>query len=81
MREFKRLKALEDGDWMEFSYNKEPKCPHCGDEFNIQDNEAWSLYDENGPHTVECVTCGNDFQVSSHANWSFSTDEQEDTHA
>jgi Zn ribbon nucleic-acid-binding protein len=80
-RDFKPLEALKAGDWLEFVANKAPKCPHCGEDFDIRENEAWFLYDENGPHDVECVRCGNEFQVSSIANWSFSTDEQEDADA
>lgn len=69
--------ALDADGWIEFSGNSSPKCPHCGDDFNITDNEAWHLYDENGPHEIECPDCGNEFKVSSSATWTFSTDEQE----
>lgn len=74
-----KLAALKAGDSFDFSSNKHPKCPHCGDDFDIQEREAWYLYDENGSHDVECPRCGNEFQVSSLASWTFSTDEQEDT--
>ncbi len=73
-----KLSALKSGGFMEFCANKMPKCPHCGDDFNITDNEAWHLYDDNEPHTVECTRCKNEFSVSSTARWSFSTDEQEE---
>lgn len=72
-----RLKALDAGDWLDFWGNNQPKCPHCGEDFHIADNEAWHLYSEDGPHDVECPSCDLEFQVSSLASWSFSTDEQE----
>lgn len=71
------LDALKAGNWLEFSSNKQPKCPHCGEDFDIQDNEAWHLYDDNDTHDVTCPSCDLDFQVNSSASWSFSTDEQE----
>lgn len=73
-----KFSALNSGNRMDFFGNKDPKCPHCGHDYDIRDNEAWHLYDENGPHKIECWFCDNTFQVSSSADWSFSTDEQED---
>lgn len=73
-----KFAALKAGRSLEFSANSSPKCPHCGDDFDITNNEAWFLYDDNETHTVECRRCENEFQVNSHARWSFSTDEQED---
>ena len=81
MRDFKPLGALKDGGLLEFVANKQPKCPHCGDDFDITANEAWFLYSEDETHTVECTRCDNEFQVISVARWSFSTDEQEDDDA
>lgn len=73
-----RLAALHKGPSYEFSANTAPKCPHCGEVFDIQEGEAWFLYDEQNTHDVECPDCNMEFQVNSHARWSFSTDEQED---
>lgn len=73
-----KFEALETQGWHEFSGNSQPKCPHCGDDFDITDNEAWFLYNENETHEVECPSCEKSFQVSSTAIWSFSTDEQDD---
>lgn len=73
-----RLASLKTGKFWEFSANKHPKCPHCGDDFDIRENEAWFLYDDNDTHDVDCPSCGLDFQVNSHASWTFSTDEQEE---
>lgn len=74
----KPLAALEAGPSYDFSGNKNPKCPHCGDDFDITDNEAWFLYDENDTHTVECPNCDHEFQVNASATWYFSTDEQDE---
>ena len=73
-----KISALKNGDHLAFVANDSPKCPHCGEDFDIHANEAWSLYDENEQHEVECPSCLNLFQVTSSARWSFSTDEQED---
>jgi transcription elongation factor Elf1 len=76
-----KLSALKSGHWSDFSMTVNPICPHCGTEFDIRENEAWFVYDDNNTHTVECNRCENEFQVNSHARWSFSTDEQEDDDA
>jgi uncharacterized protein with PIN domain len=73
-----KLSALNAGGWFDFSMNRQPRCPHCGSDFDITDNEAWHLFDQNETHTVECPVCDLPFYVNSHAVWSFSTDEQED---
>ena len=73
-----KLASLKSGNWSDFSYLKQPKCPHCGSDFDISENEAWFLYDENDNHDVECPSCSGEFSVRSHATWRFSTDEQED---
>jgi len=72
-----RFAALLAGDWYQFTGNKQPKCPHCGDDFDIKAEEEWRLYDENITHDVTCPSCDLEFQVSSIASWLFSTDEQE----
>ena len=77
MAETKRLAALESGDFWEFFANKEPKCPHCGSDFSIRENEAWQLYNDNEGHDVTCPSCELDFIVNSSATWVFSTDAQE----
>ena len=72
-----RLAALEAGNQWDFCANKSPKCPHCGDDYNITDNEAWELFDE-GDHEVECPACDQAFTVSVIVSHSYSTYEQED---
>lgn len=74
-----KFAALNARHSLDFCANKMPKCPHCGEDFDVQANEAWFLYDEQGgPHDVECADCHLPFSVNSIANWSFSTDEQEE---
>lgn len=73
-----KLEALNKAGWSDFSMNDKPRCPHCGDDFDIRENEEWRLYDENDSHDVECMGCHLSFRVNSHARWSFSTDEQDD---
>lgn len=72
------LSALKGGKFLEFAVNKEPKCPHCGANFDIARNEAWHLYDDNDRHEVTCPVCDLDFKIESHADWRFSTDEQDE---
>ncbi len=73
-----KFSALKSADSLDFFANKKPKCPHCGSDFDISDNEAWELYDENDTHEIECDSCGHEFSVVSSATWTFSTGEQED---
>lgn len=61
---------------LEFFGNKSPKCPHCGTESDVSDNEWWKLYEE-GEHEVTCPSCDEDFTVSTSVSYSFSTDNQE----
>lgn len=74
---FKALRTAKHPS-IDFSMNDNPKCPHCGERFNVRENEAWELYSEDSSHELECDSCGQEFTVVSHATWKFSTDEQED---
>lgn len=73
-----KFAALKKGPSYDFYGNSDPKCPHCGEDFNIRENEAWYLYNDNENHSVQCSSCSVEFSVNSIANWSFSTDEQDD---
>jgi len=73
---FAALKARKS--FLQFAYNRHPICPHCGEEFDIDRNEAWRLYDDNDRHDVTCPSCDEGFQVESHCSWTFSTENQED---
>lgn len=61
----------------DFWSNKHPRCPHCGNECDVNDHELWHLYEE-GEHEVSCPHCGLDFAVSTTVTYSFSTDSQPD---
>jgi hypothetical protein len=69
------LKASEDS--MEFWGNEDPKCPHCGDDFDVSENEAWEVYGE-GEHELTCPSCDLDFTVETRVSYSFSTEDQPD---
>lgn len=77
MAEASRLAALNDRGSCDFSYEKNPRCPHCGETCRIEDQEWWHLFDE-GEHEVECPHCDLQFTVSTRVTHHFSTDEQED---
>lgn len=72
-----RLAALKRDGEMEFWGNKNPKCPHCSHEYDIQDHEAWALYEE-GEHEIECPLCDLTYIVSVNVSYSYSTDDQPD---
>ncbi len=72
-----KLKALREGDWLDFWGKDNPKCPHCGVESDVSENDWWHLYEE-GEHEVTCPSCDEDFTVSTRVSYSFSTDEQEE---
>jgi len=77
MSENQRLQALENGSSIDFWCNDSPKCPHCGDDFNIQDAEAWHLYSDDDTHQVECPSCDLEFNVTTNVKYTFTTDDQE----
>lgn len=75
---FRALKGCKGAmERLEFFASSDPKCPHCGDECSVSDNEWWKLYEE-GEHDVTCPSCDEDFTVRTSVSYSFSTDEQED---
>lgn len=68
----------EDGPCpLDFWGNKSPRCPHCGKECDVSENEWWYLYEE-GEHEVSCPYCDEDFTVSTSVSYRFSTDNQEE---
>lgn len=74
---FQALKeARERGEvWWEFAGLDAPKCPHCGEEYDITEHEAYNLY-EDGEHDIDCYDCGQEFLVSVRVSYSYSTDVQ-----
>jgi hypothetical protein len=74
----KPLNALKTGDRWDFVLSEQPRCPHCGDLYDIHENEAWSLYDmQRDSNDVICMGCDLLFTVKTEATYSFSTDEQD----
>lgn len=79
MTKFAALRqAIEDEGSCPMDYwgNKQPRCPHCGTEHDVSDNDWYRLYDE-GEHEVTCPSCDEEFTVSTRVSFSFSTYEQE----
>ena len=72
-----RLEALNNGERMDFWANDEPKCPHCGQESSVIENEWWKICEE-GDHEVSCPHCETDFTVTTRVSYTFSTDNQDD---
>ena len=74
---FKALnKTRENGDEIRFWRNKNPMCPHCGESYDIQENQAWDLYEPSiEEHEIECPECGIEFNVRVTVSFSYSTDE------
>lgn len=76
--EIERLAALKADTSFDFWRNDDPKCPHCGQDYPIYENEAWHLYDDQRDHEVECNFCELPFKVITNVAYTFSTDEQDD---
>ena len=68
-------KSQEEGEWLEFFGNDNPKCPHCGADCEISQNDWYSLYEE-GEHEVTCPDCDRDFIVSTSVSYTFTTEHQ-----
>ena len=51
-------------------------CPHCGSIYDINDHEAWQLYDE-GDYDIECGVCDFEFNVVVGVIHHYTTTDQE----
>jgi uncharacterized Zn-finger protein len=75
------LKSARDGSgrahFTDFIANKEPKCPHCGEEIDVNEHEMYQLYDDQD-QDIDCPLCGEQFHVQVHVSYSYSTDDQPD---
>lgn len=79
MSKVTRLAALEADDRGDFWGNANPKCPHCGTDYNITEREAWELYDQDeGQHEIECPSCDLKYTVQVRVSYTFDTEEQEE---
>lgn len=77
---YEALRKAEDQDCTtDYWREQNPRCPHCGQVYDIQEHEAWGLYGDDGSdHQVECGECDQEFTVTVHVSYLFSTDEQPD---
>lgn len=72
-------KARESGSTRKFEKGDNPRCPHCGETYDIHYHETWELYDPNeNPHEIECGECEKEFTVSVRTSFSFSTDDADE---
>jgi uncharacterized Zn-finger protein len=77
VKPFEALRAAKHS--VDFALNNSPKCPHCGENYDISRNDAWHLYDDNDIHQVDCPGCEQEFSVTTHCRYTFSTDEQDES--
>ena len=79
MDKFAALKKAQEKEGGEFRSeywgNKMPRCPHCGTECGVIENEWFDLCEE-GEHEVSCPHCEGDFSVSVTVIYRYSTDKQ-----
>lgn len=69
-------KARKDGDTLDFCCEETPRCPHCGEPFVIEDNEAWWLYDQKlDTASIDCPSCELEFTTMVITKFYYSTDE------
>ena len=76
---FQALKKAREGERYlpsDFWGKRQPKCPHCGEECEVHENEWREIYEE-GEHEVECPHCEGEFIVSTRVSYSFDTSEQD----
>ena len=80
MKDFKALnEARVKGRSFDFSNEDEPKCPHCGEVYDIAEHEHYELYDtDEGSHEAECTFCEKVFSVIVGCKFSYSTDEADE---
>jgi len=53
-------------------------CPHCGEDYSIDENETYHLYDTDDIEEIMCGKCENDFFVKVHKKFSFETEKELD---
>lgn len=70
---------LDKEKWWTHAVTDSPKCPHCDHDYEIDDHQAWHLYDPTeDEHEIECPACEKTYIVKVRVKYSFSTDEQPD---
>ena len=63
---------------MDLEFNKQPICPHCNEEQNIEYHELFQLYDDSDYHEIQCNDCKEFFYVETHCTYRFSTAKDQD---
>ncbi len=60
---------------IEYWGNDKPKCPHCGEDFDVWENDgALSLnYEDGGQTMYECRSCRKDFVCVTSVRYVFAT--------
>jgi uncharacterized CHY-type Zn-finger protein len=53
---------------------KEPICPHCREEYDIDEHESYHLYDTNDLEELICGNCESSFCVKVYKRFSFKTE-------
>lgn len=57
---------------------KEPKCPHCGEKYDIDSNESYHLYSTDDIEELECNNCEKEFFVKVITSYHFETEKDLD---
>ncbi len=55
---------------------KQPMCPHCGTEHEIDKSESYHLYDTDDYEEVICEECEKPFFVKSMVTYEFETEKE-----
>ena len=66
-------KAREEGGSTSYWQEDNPRCPHCGETYDVHDNEDWGLYDsQKDEHEISCPNCEKEFTVNVTVSFYFS---------
>lgn len=57
---------------------KQPICPYCNNEFDIDKNEAYFLYAEDDFHELQCGNCEEEFWVRTNVTYTFTSEKNVD---
>lgn len=70
--------AKEQGDSFYYFGNDNPKCPHCGEVYYIEEHEAYYLYHQDTAYAkIECDHCEMDFIVEVNHEITFDTEDSD----
>lgn len=71
--------AKEQYESIHYFGNDNPKCPHCGEVYDIEEHEAYHLYHQGTEYAkIECDHCEMDFIVEVKHETTFDTDESDE---